>query len=242
MRKGSEGPLLRQHPKYGPVYHVGSPADILEMVRRENGQSVPDTSPYEELVRLSGQGSRDRLLPDPRYLGAGWKAMPADLSTLRQGVRAFKLLDDMNNWGLPKRLLAETDMFAIDQTSEIYAHMNANYVRINELPSFDNYGRLLDAVARGDYFISMGEVLLPKVDVSTASPAGSLLRPTFSGPFPLAFGEIIWSDGDNTFTQTFPLDGNPAIRQRHVYVEDGCKGLEVGTCVGMGCRGERSIH
>ncbi len=72
--------------------------------------------------------------------------MPADRSTLRQGVRALNLLNDMNNWGLPKRLLAETDMFAIDHTSELYAHMNANYVRIGELPDFDHYGRMLEAV------------------------------------------------------------------------------------------------
>ena len=61
-----------------------------------------------------------------------------------------------------RRLLAETDMFAIDHTSELYAHMNANYVRIGALPDFDNYGRMLEAVSRGDYFISMGEVLLPE--------------------------------------------------------------------------------
>ena len=205
MRKGSEGPLLRQHPKYGPVYHVGSPADILEMVRRENGQ-LYQTHPRTK----SSFGYPDRVretdyFRDPRYLGAGWKAMPADLSTLRQGVRAFNLLDDMNNWGLPKRLLAETDMFAIDQTSEIYAHMNANYVRMNELPSFENYGRLLEAVARGDYFISMGEVLLPKVDVSTASPGAIVVSANVHWTFPLAFGEIVWSDGAKTFTQTFPL-------------------------------------
>lgn len=96
---------------------------------------------------------------------------PADRSTLRQGVRALNLLNDMNNWGLPKTLLAETDMFAIDHTSELYAHMNANYVRIGALPDFDHYGRILEAVERGDYFISMGEVLLPQVDISKASPS-----------------------------------------------------------------------
>jgi hypothetical protein len=131
--------------------------------------------------------------------------MPADRSTLRQGVRALRLLDDMNNWGLSKRLVAETDMFAIDHTSELYAHMNANYVRISELPSFDNYGRILEAVERGEYFISMGEVLLPKVEISTASPAAVAAVVSAQWTFPLAFGEIVWGDGNQTFTQTFPL-------------------------------------
>src|SRR5215211_3090885 len=80
-----------------------------------------------------------------------------------------------------------------------------NYVRMNELPDFDHYGQLLESVARGDYFVSMGEVLLPKVDVSTASSDAIVVRAEVQWTFPLAFGEIVWSDGTKTFTQTFPL-------------------------------------
>ncbi|PYR04109.1 MAG: hypothetical protein DMF97_00120 [Acidobacteria bacterium] len=29
-------PLTEQHPKYGKVYHLGSPADLFEMARAEN--------------------------------------------------------------------------------------------------------------------------------------------------------------------------------------------------------------
>jgi hypothetical protein len=123
MSKASEGPLLRQHPKYGSVYHVGSPAEVIEMVRRERGilyQAHPRTKSsfgYPDQVRHT-----DFFL-DRGFIGAGWKAMPADRSTLRQGVRALRLLDDMNNWGLSKRLVAETDMFAIDHTSRtVRAH------------------------------------------------------------------------------------------------------------------------
>jgi hypothetical protein len=206
MSKATEGPLQRPHPKYGSVYHVGSPADVIEMVRREHGiiyQTHPRTKSsfgYPDKVRDTG------FFLDPRFIGAGWKAIPADLSTLRQGVRALKLLDDMNNWGLPKRLLAETDMFAIDHTSELYAHMNASYVRIGELPDFDNYGRMLEAVSRGDYFISMGEVLLPEVEISKASSSAITASTRVQWTFPLAFGEIVWGNGKDTFTQTFNLN------------------------------------
>src|SRR5262245_7977633 len=203
MSKATEGPLQRPHPKYGSVYHVGSPADVIEMVRREHGiiyQTHPRTKSsfgYPDKVRNA------EFFLDPRFIGAGWKAIPADLSTLRQGVRALKLLDDMNNWGLPKRLLAETDMFAIDHTSELYAHMNASYVRIGELPDFDNYGRMLEAVSRGDYFISMGEVLLPEVEISKVSPSTITATTRVRWTFPLAFGEIVWGNGKDTFNQTF---------------------------------------
>jgi hypothetical protein len=83
--------------------------------------------------------------------------------------------------------------------------MNANYVRIDGLPSFDDYGRLLEAVQRGDYFISTGEVLLPAVEISTASPAAITATARVQWTFPLAFGEIVWGNGNETFTQTFPL-------------------------------------
>ncbi len=165
MSNPSHKPLQQTHPKYGNVYQVGSADDILEMVRLEKGimyQTHPrtkDSFGYPDKVRDTN------FFRDPRFIGAGWKAMPADRSTLRQGVRALNLLNDMSNWGLPKHLLAETDMFALDHTSELYAHMNANYVRIGDLPDFDNYDRMLEAVSRGDYFISMGQVLLPEVEI-----------------------------------------------------------------------------
>ena len=203
MSKAPGDPLQRTHAKYGTVYQVGSPDDILEMVRREKGimyQTHPrtkDSFGYPDKVRDTN------FFRDPRYIGAGWKAMPADRSTLRQGIRALNLLNDMNNWGLPKNLLAETDMFAIDHTSELYAHMNANYVRIGELPDFDHYGRMLDAVSRGDYFISMGPVLLPEVEISKASPTAIKAKARIQWTFPLAFGEIVWGTFDLSETQPF---------------------------------------
>jgi hypothetical protein len=196
MRKATEGPLQRTDAKYGTVYHVGSPDDILEMVRREQGimyQTHPrtkDSFGYPDKVRDTN------FFRDPRFIGAGWKAMPADRSTLRQGIRALNLLNDMNNWGLAKSLLAETDMFAIDHTSELYAHMNANYVRIGQLPDFDHYGRMLDAVS---------QVLLPEVEISKVSPSAIEAKARIQWTFPLAFGEIVWGDGKETFTRTFDL-------------------------------------
>ena len=205
MSNPTHVPLRQTRSKYGTVYRVGSPDDILEMVQREQGimyQSHPrtkDSFGYPDKVRDTN------FFRDPCFIGAGWKAMPADRSNLRQGIRALNLLDDMNNWGLGKNLLAETDMFAIDHTSELYAHMNANYVRTGELPDFDHYGHMLDAVRRGDYFISMGEVLLPEVEISNASPSVIKVKARIQWTFPLAFAEIVWGDGKRTFTRTFDL-------------------------------------
>jgi hypothetical protein len=56
---------------------------------------------YPDKVRDSA------FFEDSRWFGAGWKALPSDLSSPRLGERAFKLLDDMSNWGLAKKLMGE---------------------------------------------------------------------------------------------------------------------------------------
>ncbi|MBM3738454.1 MAG: hypothetical protein FJW39_21955 [Acidobacteria bacterium] len=224
MSKASPGPLVRQHPTYGTVYHVGSPEDVIEMTRRENGviyQTHPRTkSSYEYPDKVR---NTDFFL-DPHFIGAGWKGMPADPSSLRQGVRALRLLDDMNNWGLSKRLIAETDMFHIEHTHELYSHMNANYVRAAELPGYDNYGQMLDTVRRGEYFMTMGEVLLPEVSITAAGADGVAAKVRVQWTFPLAFGEIVWGNGSETFTQTFPLDSTRPFGSAEFEWKAGAKG------------------
>ena len=127
--------------------------------------------------------------------------MPSDLSSPRLGERSLKLLDDMSNWGLHKRLLGEVDVFQIDSTHELWAHMNINYVRMPRLPDYDHYGELLDALAHNDNFISTGEVLLPewKLDAQT-------LHAKVSHTFPLKMAEVVWGNGEETFRETIPLD------------------------------------
>ena len=91
---------------------------------------------------------------DPRYFGAGWKAMNTDLSLPYLSARSFKILDDSNNWGLKKFALGEVDVFQIDSTHELYSHMNASYVQLDRVPEFDRYGEVLDAVANGRFWVS----------------------------------------------------------------------------------------
>jgi hypothetical protein len=192
-------------PRRGTVYRAGNAAELLEMVRREKGYM------YQTHPRTKGStGFPDKIretehFRDPRYLGGGWKAMPSDLSSPRLGERALKLLDDMNNWGLKKRLIGEVDVFQLDATHELYAHMNVNYVRVPSLPAWDEYGRMLEALASGDYFVSTGEVLLPEVHVDAGVPGEIIVRAKVRYTFPLHMAEIVWGDGVQTFRQIFPL-------------------------------------
>ena len=131
--------------------------------------------------------------------------MPSDLSSPRLGERAFKTVDDMNNLGLHKRMLGEVDVFQLDSTHELYGHLNINYVRLPSLPSYEHYGELLDAVAKGNGFISTGEVLIPDAKLSGAGDAVTA-SVTVDYTFPLRMAEIVWGDGSATHRKIIPLD------------------------------------
>ena len=158
------GAFVSKHPKYGKVYSAANPQEMLELVRREGGYM------YQTHPRTKGStGFPDKILAteffrDPRYLGAGWKALPSDLSSPRLGDRAFDLLDELSNQGLRKRIFGEVDMFQFDHTDELYAHMNINYVKLDRLPAFDRWGDAVEPLAKGEFFTTTGEVLLPGVD------------------------------------------------------------------------------
>jgi len=196
--------------RYGTVYNTADARELLDLVRAENGfvyQTHPRTKGsmgYPDRIRDSAH------FLDAHWFGAGWKALPSDLSLPGLGERAFRLLDDMSNWGLRKQLMGEVDVFQIDSTHELYAHMNVNYVKLPAVPSFDRYGTLLEALRRGEFFVTTGEVLLPEVAITAgASAAGAggriEVRARVRHTFPLEMAEIVWGDGKQTHRKTIPL-------------------------------------
>jgi len=205
MNRPPGGEFEIDHPKYGKVYSTKDAAELLEMVRREGGWI------YQTHARTTGStGYPDRIreteyFRDASYFGAGWKAMPSDLSSPRLGDRVFNLLDDVSQRDLRKRVLGEVDVFQFDRTHELYAHMNVNYVRIDHLPDFDNYNRILDPIVRGDFFVTTGEVLLPEVVIREEGSDQISVQASAQWTFPLAFAEVIWGDGDDVHRETLPL-------------------------------------
>ena len=204
MNRPEGGEFVSKHKRYGTVYSTADAAELLELVRREGGWM------YQTHARTKGStGYPDAIwdtphFRDPRYFGAGWKAMPSDLSSPRLGERGLTLLDDMQNWGLNKRLLGEVDVFQFDHTHELYAHMNVNYVKIGRLPSFDDYDRLLEPLLAGEFFVSTGEVLLPSWEIG-GTDAEIAVKADVRGTFPLQFAEVVWGDGTGTQREIFDL-------------------------------------
>ena len=94
----------------------------------------------------------------------------------------------------------------MDPTHEVYAHMNAAYVRLPTLPRFDDYGQILAKLREGDYFISTGEVLLPSV-----KRTGGEIRARVKWTLPLAMVVITVGDGNRREREIHPLDSTAAF-------------------------------
>jgi hypothetical protein len=204
-------PFATADDKYGKVYRVSSADEMWKMIKAENGYA------YETHPRTKGStGYPDKILNtdyfrDPSYLGTGWKAMPSDLSSPRLGERGFKTIDDLNNLGLHKHMIGEVDVFQISAADELYGHMNINYLRLPELPSFDNYNQIFKSIVKGDGFITTGEILLPSAIMTPDSDHGIRVNAKISSTFPLQVAELVWGDGTTTHHKLIDLNSTPAF-------------------------------
>lgn len=207
MQRAPEQPFREADSTYGTVYHVGNRAEMLKLLEVENGLAwtahprIKASSWTPDVFR-----HEDFFLSD-RWLGAAWKAMPADLSDDRLGRRALDLMDDMANWGVRKHVLGEIDVFKLNHTHELYGHMNVNYVALVRIPRYEEgWASLLDALRAGRFFTTTGEVLIPGFAIEIEPEKSSAtVRAGLRWTFPLAFAELISGDGKNVFRQRIDL-------------------------------------
>ena len=205
LNRTEETPFVMEHPELGSVYHVGSEADVLRLLRSEDGLAW---TAHPRIKSSTGfpDSYRDRLFfQSESFLGGAWKAMPADLSQPRLGSRVLDLLDDMSNWGTPKVALGEVDVFKIEPDHELYAHMNVNYLRLDKIPKFkDGWQPILDTLRDGKLFVTTGEVLIPDFTVNGQRSGEN--APVIQGStaeihvdlkwtFPLSHAEVVTGDG-----------------------------------------------
>ncbi len=215
MKRAPGQPFVEEDPKYGTVYHVGDTEDMFRLLDREHGLA------WTAHARIKASNFTPDLYKDEDFfkgetwLGAAWKAMPADLSRPRLGERVLNLLDDMSNWGRKKIVLGEVDTFKLDHTHEVYAHMNVNYVKLDKLPRFDEgWQPILDSLRGGRFFVTTGEVLLHSATIGgkeggqtlTLAPGGpSDVVVDLSWTFPLRSLEIVSGDGSKVYRERLDL-------------------------------------
>ena len=216
-RRAAGEPFVEDHPVYGKLYRIGGAADMMEMTRREN------MLVYMPHPRTKGsQGFPDAIrdtahFRDQNYGGAGWRwGMGLDLSERRLAdARVMTLFDDMNNWVAdtpsPKYLLAITETQSTDRGEPVnrphkvlgddtYGMNPVNYVKVDPLPGPDDMSTLIDAIRRGDFFATTGEVLIPSYSVQGQGNQRTVVADV-EWTFPLEFVEVVWGDGKKTDRQ-----------------------------------------
>jgi len=198
-------PFREQLPDYGDVDHLGDPGAILEVLRANDGL-VWKTQPRIHASHDTPDRFFDSVaFHDDSFAGGGWKAMPLDLSDDRLGVRSLTLLDDMNRLGARKRILGEVDVFRIDPSHELYAHMNVNYVEADAVPPATDWSPIHAAIRDFRYFTTTGEVLIHSWGIA---PDRDAVTADVEWTFPLAFAEVVWGTRQDVRRARFPL-GEP---------------------------------
>jgi len=219
---------------YGKVYRVGSPEDVLQLFEAERGLMWTAHPRIKSSFQFPDRYKDTEFFRSDRFLGAAWKAMPADLSRPTLGWRVLDLLDDMSNWGAKKHALGEVDTFRMEPDFETYGHMNINYLRLAKLPRYDDgWHPVLDALRGGEFFTTTGEVLIPEFAVG-GKQSGQTLAVTGDGKttleanlewtFPLAFAEIISGDGQKVFRQRIDLADTESFGTRKLRLPLDLKG------------------
>jgi hypothetical protein len=214
-------PFESTDPEHGKVYHIGDKTDMLNLLKVENGLAWTAHARTKGSTGFPDAYKKEDFYLSDRFLGAAWKALPADLSEQRLGKRVFDLMDDMNNWGLKKKVLSEADLFSIEPENEMYAHLNVNYLKLTKQPEYKSgWQPVLDVLEQGKFFSTTGEVLIEDFTVNGHSsgetvtlPANGKCTVSFktNWTFPLNFAEIISGDGKQVYRERIDLSSTQAF-------------------------------
>ena len=228
-KRAAGQPLFEQHPKYGKVYHLGGPADLFEMTRLEN---LIINMPHPRSKGSTGfpDGVKETHFAQATYEGAGFRwGMGIDGSEKRLcEYRCLGLFDEMTNWYVDRPMPLKHMQAISEARSDIgdrgrppydamYANGPVNYVKLERLPTVDDTSPIINAMKRGDYFVTSGEVL-----ISNYAVEGTGNQRTISADvewtFPLDFVEVVWGDGVKTDRQIIATTDLPAFGKKHFQI------------------------
>jgi hypothetical protein len=208
-------PFVSRNAAGETIYHVGGVDDVLELMRREQGLMWTAHARIKSSFGFPDNYHNTKFFRSPQFLGAAWKAMPADLSHDTLGRRVLDLLDDMNQWSPPKQAIGEVDVFQVRPGYEFYGHANVNYVRLDRVPKFtDGWLPLLEALRAGRFFTTTGEILITDFDLIGDPQAALSARARLRWTFPLRHAEIVAGDGKEVFRHRIELTDSRQFGER----------------------------
>ena len=234
MSRNKNVPFVENKPGFGKVYHIGNKDDMLKLLEEEQGLAWTAHARTKGSVNAPDIYNHEDFFKSDRFMGAAWKAMPADLSQPRLGNRVLDLLDDMNNWGEKKTMITEADLFTISHENEMYAHMNVNYMMLDQLPKYgEGWKPVVAAMQRGKFFGTTGEVLMHELKVNGKVSGETVklnadgtadIRLKLSWTFPMNFVEIISGDGEKVYREKVDLRDTKAFAEQQFQFRPKLKG------------------
>ena len=201
-------PFVETDPQLGKVYHVGSRADAMNLMKAENGlmwmahQRTKNTSGYPDALKDTDYFRTDQ------FMGGEYRPnVPTDLSQREMCEWVcFDAMDAMNNWTAksalkPKFIVAATDTYMKYPDDDVYPEEYGNYVRLDKTPTHkEGWSKLSEALRAGDFFVTSGEVLIKDFKVEGRGARRTIVA-DLEWTFPLDFVEVVWGDGQKTGRQ-----------------------------------------
>jgi hypothetical protein len=222
-------PLVEQHPKYGKVYNLGSPADLFEMAKREN---LIINMPHPRSKGSTGypEAIKETHFAQEVYEGVGYRwGMGIDGSETRLcEYRCLGLFDEMTNWYVDRNMPLKHLQGISESRSDIgergkppydatYANGPVNYIKLDRLPTVDDSSPIINAMKRGDYFVTSGEVLISSYAVEGTGDQRTISAEV-EWTYPLNFVEVVWGDGKTVDRQIIPTTDLPAFGKKHFQI------------------------
>jgi hypothetical protein len=223
-------PLVDRSPTFGAFYRLGSADDVMEMMRREgmiafmpHPRSKGSTG-YPDAIKDTDRFRNEAF----RGVGYRW-GMGLNGSDRRLcDERCLTTLDDMNNWTAdlptpPKYIEAISEFYQQNPGDDIYANTPVNYLKLDSIPAPGDWRPIVEALRRGEYFVTSGEVLIPNYRIE-GSGARRTIVADVEWTFPLDFVEVVWGDGRKTDRQIIPATDLPAFGSKRFEIPFDVRG------------------
>ncbi len=201
-------PLYESHSKYGRVYNLGTASDLMAMTELENVLiSMPHprskgSTGFPDSIKNTAQFLHENYFA----LGYRW-GMGIDGSEVRLGESRFlPLWDEASNWMVKKGRKPKYALAISEARSDIgergkpsyddtYGMSPVNYIKLDKIPQVDDMSPVINALKKGDFFVTSGEVLIPEFSLTGSGNKRKIVA-MVEWTFPLDFVEIVWGDGD----------------------------------------------
>ncbi len=223
-------PFEENHPTYGKVYHVGSAEDFMKMV---DAEKILVSMPHPRTKGSTGfpDAIKDRdYFQDPLYHGFGLRwGMGIDGSERKTcEYRCLPLIDDLSNWVVDrpeplKYAISISEVRHQQPGDDIYSSAPVTYVHLKELPPATDPSPVIDALMKGDMFITSGEVLVPNFEVRGTGNKRTIVADV-QWTFPLDEVEIVWGDGKKTGRQSISTKDLPPFGTHHFEIPFDARG------------------